>query len=176
MHPAVAAALREPLALPTYSAAELAGMSREKLEAGLAVLEGEKKALSGKANVSAIREFRAKEKEYLSRVAVLAGVSSAREEARRAYEGARAARLDMFMAGFSTITLRLKEMYQMITLGGDAELELVDSLDPFSEGIVFSVRPPKKSWKNISNLSGGEKTLSSLALVFALHHYKPTPL
>lgn len=45
----------------------------------------------------------------------------------------------------------------MITLGGDAELELVDSLDPFSEGIVFSVRPPKKSWKNIANLSGGEK-------------------
>jgi hypothetical protein len=39
-------------------------------------------------------------------------------------------------------------------------------------GIVFSVRPPKKSWKNIANLSGGEKTLSSLALVFALHHYK----
>lgn len=54
------------------------------------------------------------------------------------------------------ITLKLKEMYQMITLGGDAELELVDSLDPFSEGIVFSVRPPKKSWKNIANLSGGE--------------------
>ena len=44
------------------------------------------------------------------------------------------------------------------------------------QGIVFSVRPPKKSWKNIVNLSGGEKTLSSLALVFALHHYKPTPL
>ena len=41
---------------------------------------------------------------------------------------------------------------------------------------VRSVRPPKKSWKNISNLSGGEKTLSSLALIFALHHYKPTPL
>lgn len=39
-----------------------------------------------------------------------------------------------------------------------------------------SVRPPKKSWKKIFNLSGGEKTLSSLALVFALHHYKPTPL
>ena len=38
------------------------------------------------------------------------------------------------------------------------------------------MRPFKKSWKNISNLSGGEKTLSSLALVFALHHYKPTPL
>ena len=81
----------------------------------------------------------------------------------------------------------------MITLGGNAELELVDSLDPFSEGIIFSVMPPKKSWKNISNLSGGEKvsdfffwlflsinlsctqTLSSLALVFALHVYKVRP-
>lgn len=60
----------------------------------------------------------------------------------------------------------------MITLGGNAELELYDSADPFSEGILFSVMPPKKSWKNISNLSGGEKTLSSLALVFALHTYK----
>ena len=40
---------------------------------------------------------------------------------------------------FGIITGKLKEMYQMITLGGDAELELVDSLDPFSEGIVFSV-------------------------------------
>ena len=50
-------------------------------------------------------------------------------------------------------------LIQMITLGGDAELELVDSLDTFSEGVVFSVRPPKKSWKNIANLSGGAKVI-----------------
>jgi structural maintenance of chromosome 4 len=61
-------------------------------------------------------------------------------------------------------------------LGGNAELELVDSLDPFSEGVTFSVMPPKKSWKNISNLSGGEKTLSSLALVFALQIFKVSPI
>jgi structural maintenance of chromosome 4 len=103
-------------------------------------------------------------------------VTEERNEARRHHEDLRRQRMEMFMDGFGKITLKLKEMYQMITLGGDAELELVDSLDPFSEGIVFSVRPPKKSWKNISNLSGGEKTLSSLALVFALHHFKPTPL
>lgn len=41
------------------------------------------------------------------------------------------------ISGFNTITTKLKEMYQMITLGGDAELELVDSLDPFTEGIIF---------------------------------------
>lgn len=110
------------------------------------------------------------------RVSELDLVTEERNAARRKHEDLRRLRLEMFMNGFGEITLKLKEMYQMITLGGDAELELVDSLDPFSEGIVFSVRPPKKSWKNISNLSGGEKTLSSLALVFALHHFKPTPL
>jgi structural maintenance of chromosome 4 len=109
-------------------------------------------------------------------VAELDTVTNERNDVRKIYDDLRRKRLEMFMDGFGRITLKLKEMYQMITLGGDAELELVDSLDPFSEGIVFSVRPPKKSWKNISNLSGGEKTLSSLALVFALHHFKPTPL
>lgn len=70
------------------------------------------------------------------------------------------------MVAFNIISLKLKEMYQMITLGGDAELELVDSLDPFSEvrgrsssvtsagpcnrfppvlqGMVFSVPPAVK--------------------------------
>ncbi|CAI5524118.1 unnamed protein product [Closterium sp. Naga37s-1] len=122
------------------------------------------------------RLYRKKEAVYSQRLGELEAVTAERDSVRVAQEEVKRRRLDEFMAGFDTITMRLKEMYQMITLGGDAELELVDSLDPFSEGIVFSVRPPKKSWKNICNLSGGEKTLSSLALVFALHHYKPTPL
>lgn len=42
-------------------------------------------------------------------------------------------------------------------------------------GVVLSIMPPKKSWRAIANLSGGEKTLASLALVFALHVFKPTP-
>lgn len=41
--------------------------------------------------------------------------------------------------------------------------------------MAFSVRPPKKSWKQITNLSGGEKTLASLALVFGIHNFQPTP-
>ena len=172
----VVAKIGEPLTLPVLSAEALASVSAAAVQAQLAVLEGEGKDLRKRANLGAILEFRAKERDYLRRVAELEAVARAREEARRGFEGLRKRRLDTFMAGFSVITLRLKEMYQMITLGGDAELELVDSLDPFAEGIVFSVRPPRKSWKNIANLSGGEKTLSSLALVFALHHYRPTPL
>ena len=127
-------------------------------------------------NMAAIAEWRRKDAEFKVKQEELDLATERRDKVRAAHDALRKQRLDEFMAGFSVISMRLKEMYQMITLGGDAELELVDSLDPFSEGIVFSVRPPKKSWKNISNLSGGEKTLSSLSLVFALHHYKPTPL
>lgn len=127
-------------------------------------------------NMQIIADYQEKDAVYMSRAADLEETTSARNKMRDIYETARRRRIQEFQDGFSLITTKLKEMYQMITLGGDAELELVDSLDPLSEGIVFSVRPPKKSWKNIDKLSGGEKTLSSLALVFALHHYKPTPL
>ncbi|EEC79459.1 hypothetical protein OsI_20467 [Oryza sativa Indica Group] len=140
----------------------------------VALLEALLKDLS--PNLDSIAEYRTKARVYGERVDELNATTQERDDLKKQYDALRKRRLDEFMAGFNIISLKLKEMYQMITLGGDAELELVDSLDPFSEGVVFSVRPPKKSWKNIANLSGGEKTLSSLALVFALHHYKPTPL
>ncbi|KNC53172.1 SMC4 protein [Thecamonas trahens ATCC 50062] len=160
--------------LRELSAKKLAKVDKAELEAEIGLLEEAIKEMS--PNLRAIQMYREKEEEYLTKVTALDEITEKRDAARDVFDSLRKQRLDKFMAGFSTITLKLKEMYQMITMGGDAELELVDSLDPFSEGIVFSVRPPKKSWKNISNLSGGEKTLSSLALVFALHHYKPTPL
>ncbi|XP_035190278.1 structural maintenance of chromosomes protein 4 [Oxyura jamaicensis] len=162
---------------------ELPVLSQEELEAikdpdiitnQIALLEAQCHEM--KPNLSAIAEYRKKEELYLKRVAELDEITNERDKFRQAFEDLRKQRLNEFMAGFNLITNKLKENYQMLTLGGDAELELVDSLDPFSEGIMFSVRPPKKSWKKIFNLSGGEKTLSSLALVFALHHYKPTPL
>ena len=81
--------------------------------------------------------FHHQEEQYLKRVGELDQITEMRDQQRRLHEDLRKQRLDEFMAGFSTITNKLKEMYQMITLGGDAELELVDSLDPFSEGIVF---------------------------------------
>ncbi|RQM28941.1 hypothetical protein B5M09_005239 [Aphanomyces astaci] len=162
--------------LPTIDASELASCNKEQLKYEISILEQQRDELKAHVNMGSIAEYKKKEKEHMLRMQDLEQATEARDGQRRAYEELRRLRLDEFMAGFRVITLKLKEMYQMITLGGDAELELVDSLDPFSEGIVFSVRPSKKSWKNISNLSGGEKTLASLALVFALHHYKPTPL
>lgn len=92
------------------------------------------------------------------------------------YEELKRKRKEEFMEGFNMINGQLKQMFRTITMGGDADLELKDTLNPFEEGIVYTVRPYKKSWKEITKLSGGEKTLSSLSLVFAVHHYKPSPL
>lgn len=153
---------------------DLAQYTTDEMQERAVILEEELAAV--KPDMSSIEAYAKKAEEYEERVAELSAATKERDETREEYDKLKQKRLNEFMDGFNVISLKLKEMYQMITLGGDAELELVDSLDPFSEGIVFSVRPPKKSWKNIANLSGGEKTLSSLALVFALHHYKPTPL
>ncbi|XP_054980756.1 structural maintenance of chromosomes protein 4 [Sorex araneus] len=161
--------------IPVLSPEDLEAIKNpDSITSQIALLEAQCHEM--KPNLGAIAEFKKKEELYLQRVAELDQITSERDNFRQAYEDLRKQRLNEFMAGFSIITNKLKENYQMLTQGGDAELELVDSLDPFSEGIMFSVRPPKKSWKKIFNLSGGEKTLSSLALVFALHHYKPTPL
>lgn len=160
--------------LPRYSRDELEDMSKEKLKGEIAALE--EKTQNVNVDLGVLAEYRRRVEEHAARSSDLQTAVSQRDAAKKRCDELRRLRLEGFMEGFSMISLRLKEMYQMITMGGNAELELVDSLDPFSEGILFSVMPPKKSWKNISNLSGGEKTLSSLALVFALHHYKPTPL
>jgi structural maintenance of chromosome 4 len=166
---------QEAVELPEYTKDELLDMSKETLKAEIAAIEERLQKMTD-VDLDVLDEYRRRVEEHHARCSDLQKAVHSRETAKKRCDDLRKLRLEGFMEGFSMISLRLKEMYQMITMGGNAELELVDSLDPFSEGILFSVMPPKKSWKNISNLSGGEKTLSSLALVFALHHYKPTPL
>lgn len=165
-----------------YESSEIETLTEEAIEdVNIANIEEEIEALEHymsdvKVDIEVLKEYGEKKKELEIRRTELNETVKQRDDIKCHCEELKRKRLDEFMEGFNTISLSLKEMYQMITMGGNAELDLVDSLDPFSEGIMFSVMPPKKSWRNISNLSGGEKTLSSLALVFALHKYKPTPL
>ncbi|NWH65391.1 SMC4 protein, partial [Geococcyx californianus] len=123
---------------------ELPVLSQEELEAikdpgvitnQIALLEAQCHEM--KPNLGAIAEYKKKEDLYLKHVAELDDITNERDRFRQAFEYLRKQRLNEFMTGFNTITNKLKENYQMLTLGGDAELELVDSLDPFSEGIVF---------------------------------------
>lgn len=160
--------------LSEFSGDELESQNTGELKNEIAELEEVVEGID--IDFTVLQEYAKRARDFEARRAALNEAVETREASSKHLEELKSKRLSEFMTGFNAISMKLKEMYQMITMGGNAELELVDSLDPFSEGILFSVMPPKKSWRNISNLSGGEKTLSSLALVFALHHYKPTPL
>jgi len=87
-----------------------------------------------KPNLNVLAEYRRREAEFLDRAKDMEAVTSQRDNAKKRYDDLRKVRLDEFMAGFSAISSKLKEMYQMITMGGNAEIELIDSMDPFSEG------------------------------------------
>lgn len=64
-------------------------------------------------------------------------ITERRNLCKQGFEEARKNRLAEFMKAFNIISSKLKELYQMLTMGGDAELDLHDSLDPFAEGINF---------------------------------------
>lgn len=83
-------------------------------------------------------------------------------------------RKKLFMQEFTKIKQKFKLIYRTLTFGGNAEIELINYLDPF-DGLQLSVMPLKKSWTSVKNLSGGEKTLTSLSLLFAVQCSKPSP-
>ncbi|XP_059483469.1 structural maintenance of chromosomes protein 4 [Neocloeon triangulifer] len=126
-------------------------------------------------NLDIIEEYRAKETQFIALCDALEEATNRRDEVRNFLNSIKKHRYQEFMIGFNIINQKLKEVFRMISIGGDAELELQDSFNPFLEGIAFSVRPRNKAWTQIDRLSGGEKTLSSLALVFGLHYFKPSP-
>lgn len=84
-------------------------------------------------DLTAIEKFAEKDQEYNLRKEELDRVTEQRTVARDAYESLRKRRQDEFSAGFKIISDQLKDMYEMITNGGNAELEMVDSMDPFAE-------------------------------------------
>lgn len=87
----------------------------------------------------------------------------------------RTARHKEFFNALDQINLDLKWIFRKLTNGGNAELTIDDPMRFYECGIDFRVQPKLKPWRQISQLSGGEKTLSSLAFIFALHNYRPTP-
>lgn len=108
--------------LPVLSADELRKLSPEELEVSVGRRQDELQAL--RPNLQALKQYREKQREYELRAKDLAQITEERDRQRALYDSLRKKRLDMFMEGFTQITMKLKEMYQMITIGGDAELEV----------------------------------------------------
>ena len=108
----------------------------------------------------------------------------AREEERgivAKFENVREERYEKFMEAFEHVSNNIDDVYKELTkskvspLGGSAFLTLEDEEEPYSFGIKYHIMPPLKRFRDMENLSGGEKTIGALALLFAVHSYHPSP-
>ncbi len=110
------------------------------------------------------------------------------EDARKHYKASKDAfeavmqkRSDLFNKAFSHISEQIGPIYRDLTrstnypLGGQAYLDIEDSDEPYLDGIKYHAMPPLKRFRDMEHLSGGEKTMAALALLFAVHSYQPSP-
>lgn len=97
------------------------------------------------------------------------------------FEKVREERTGMFMRAFEHVSNSIDDVYKELTkskaspLGGSAYLTLEDEDEPYAFGIKYHIMPPLKRFRDMENLSGGEKTIGALALLFAVHSYHPSP-
>ncbi|KAJ5357973.1 hypothetical protein N7541_005131 [Penicillium brevicompactum] len=108
----------------------------------------------------------------------------ARKFARKAkdeFEAVMKTRSDLFNKAFTHISEHIGPIYRELTrsanypLGGQAYLDIEDSDEPYLDGIKYHAMPPLKRFRDMEHLSGGEKTMAALALLFAIHSYQPSP-
>ncbi|KAF7510726.1 hypothetical protein GJ744_006092 [Endocarpon pusillum] len=98
-----------------------------------------------------------------------------------AFEDVMHQRSDLFNKAFSHISEQIGPIYKDLTkstnypLGGQAYLDIGDTDEPYLDGIKYHAMPPLKRFRDMEHLSGGEKTMAALALLFAVHSYQPSP-
>jgi chromosome segregation protein len=82
---------------------------------------------------------------------------------------------EMFRATFEQVNINFDTMFSKLFNGGTAKLVLVNEEDLLECGIEIIARPPGKRLQNVSLLSGGERTMTAVALLFAIYMIKPSP-
>lgn len=80
-----------------------------------------------------------------------------------------------FLKALTAVNQNFQDIFSILFEGGSAQIKLTDEEDPLESGIEVIAQPPGKRVQNLALLSGGEKSLTSLAFFFALFRYKPAP-
>ena len=137
-------------------------------------LKRQMKAL-GDVNVAAIQEFETVKERYHFLDGQRTDLRQAMDELVRIINDMDRTIRRNFKESFDQIAENFHETFQQLFGGGTAELSLEDGSNPLECGIEIAAQPPGKKLQNINLMSGGEKTMTAIALMFAVLKAKPTP-
>ncbi len=129
----------------------------------------------GPVNLVAIEENDQLQQRYSFLSSQQEDLTSAQESLRKAITQINHTARKMFLETFQKIQISFKEYFRILFGGGDVRLILLEENNILESGIEIVVRPLGKKLQNISLLSGGEKALTAIALLFAIFKVKPSP-
>ena len=132
--------------------------------------------LMGHVNVDAIVEFEELEQHHRFNVEQIEDLENSREELLRMIDRINRDTRKMFGETFEQIRQNFREMFkELFGAQSQADLLLMDDGDPLESGIEIIAKPPGKKLQSISLLSGGERSMTAVALLFAIYMVKPSP-
>ena len=148
--------------------------STEELSAKIKALKNDIKQL-GPVNVNAIESFNevSKRHEFLS--SQKDDIEKARENLIKVIDDLDKGMREKFNENFALIREEFQKVFSLLFGGGKGTLELVDGEDELEAGIQINAQPPGKKLQNMMQLSGGEKSLTAICLLFAIQNLKPSP-
>jgi len=129
----------------------------------------------GAVNLVAIEEYDELKKRYDFLIQQQADLLNAKESLHQAILKINRTTKQMFLETFEKVCVEFRNYFRLLFNGGDAKVFLIDEQDPLDSGIEIICRPPGKKLQNVLLLSGGEKSLSAIALIFAIFKVKPSP-
>jgi chromosome segregation protein len=136
-----------------------------------------KKALEGfgEVNLMALEEYQELKRRHDFLTEQQADLHTALDTLRKAIIRINRTTTRRFLETFHLVNERFKEVFGRLFKGGQASLIMLDEQDPATTGIDIMAQPPGKKLQNIDLLSGGEKALVAIALIFGIFMIKPTP-
>ena len=129
----------------------------------------------GEVNVGAIAEYETVSERYEFLTGQRADILEASDSLKQIIDDMDKTIKIKFKESFDQIVVQFEEIFSQLFGGGHAELRLDDENNPLESGIEIIAQPPGKKLQNINLLSGGEKTMTAIALMFAVLKTKPTP-
>lgn len=129
----------------------------------------------GDINVGAIKEYEQVSERYGFLTEQRTDITAAMDELKAIINDMEKTIKTRFKENFDQIVVNFEEIFKELFGGGHAELRLDDEDNPLEAGIEIIAQPPGKKLQNINLMSGGEKTMTAIALMFAVLKTKPTP-